>query len=95
DFYYYIRVKNQTSKIYFELGEYESLLSLLDTFRHYLVSTPTIPDFIRTRFVDYTIFLAKAVHARLAENNFMLNKIKEEVATAPVFENKAWLLENL
>jgi len=95
DFYYYLRVKNQTSRIYFELGEYESLLSLIDTFKHYLSSTTEIPDFIRSRFSDYVNYLSKAVHAKLAEDDLQLKMIRDEIEAAPVFENKVWLIEKM
>jgi hypothetical protein len=95
DFYYYIRVKNQTSKIYFEQCEYESLLSLIDTFKHYLSSSEEIPDFIKARFSSYVNYLARVVHAKLADDSFHLKKLRDEIETSPVFENKSWLLEKI
>jgi len=95
DFYFYLRVKNQTSKIYFELGEYESLLSLLDTFRHYITSTESIPEFISKRFTDYIFFLKKVVNARLAGDESQLKKLQEEIKASAEFENKTWLLEKI
>jgi len=95
DFYFYIRVKNQLSRIYFELGEYESLVSLLDTFKHYLSSTQSIPDYIKTRFIDYANFLLRTVNARESGDNSQMKKILREIANSPIFENKSWLLEKV
>ena len=95
DFYFYLRVKNQLSRIYFELAEYESLLSLLDTFKHYLISTETIPDYIRNRYTNYASFMTRVVNARLSEDNLQMKKILNEIAVSPIFENKSWLIEKV
>lgn len=95
DFYDYIRVKNQTSRIFFETGEYESLISLLDSFKHYFDSNSKIPDYIRQRFEDYANFLKKVINAKIKGDDFRLMKIRKEIEKAPVFENKSWLLEKI
>jgi hypothetical protein len=95
DFYFYLRVKNQQSRIYFEQGEYESLLSLLDSLKHYLVSTVTIPDFISTRYSSYASFLTRVVHARLSDDKMQMKKILNDIAVSQIFENKSWLLEKV
>lgn len=95
DFYNYLRVKNHTSKIYFELGEYESLLNLLDTFRHYLSSTDSIPEFITKRFMDFITYLKKVVNAKLSGDEFQLKKLRDEITACHEFENRAWLLEKM
>lgn len=95
DFYFHLRVKNQLSRIYFELGEYENLLSLLDSFKHYLSSTEAIPEFIKQRYINYASFLNRAVNSILSGDKNQMKKILNEIAVSPIFENKSWLVEKV
>jgi hypothetical protein len=95
DFYFYLRVKNQQSRIYFEQGEFDSLLSLLDSLKHYLVSTDTIPEYISERYISYASFLTRVVNAHLSGDKQQMKKILNDIAVSPIFENKSWLLEKV
>jgi hypothetical protein len=95
DFNFYLRVKNLMSRTYFELGEFELLLSLLDTFKHYLTSAETIPELHKSRYINYSSYLSRVVNAILSEDKKQMKKILNEIALSPVFENKSWLVEKV
>lgn len=97
DFYYQLRVKNHLMKIYYEMGDYESVERTIGSFRHFLSTTKYIPEYIRVRFVNYVNFLSRIVNALLSENLNNIIDIKREIIEIKqeTLENKIWLLEQI
>ncbi len=95
DFYYTLRVKNHFLKIYFETNQFESVLSLIDSFRHFLTGSKNIPDYLGSRFLLYINFLARictAIHAKDKDN---LVIIRDEIGRAQNVENRSWMSEQI
>lgn len=94
DPFYALDSRSLLMKIYFELGEFEVLRSLCDSFKIYLkrnktISASHIGNY--TNLINYTLKLIKVKpnqHERLA-------KVKHEISTAKGVYNRSWLLEQI
>jgi hypothetical protein len=95
DFYYQLRIKNYTSRIYFELGEYEQVFRVINAFRAYLSTNKIIPQYVKTRFSKYLSYLDRMTRAKTAKDEFKLKQLGKELRTENQAENKEWLMEQL
>lgn len=97
DFYFHLRVKNHQIRIFFELEDYEKVLFTVDSFRHFLNSNKLIPDYIKTRFLNYVNFVSRIAHAlMIGDPGRKLLEIQEEINRHDVdIENRTWLLEQI
>jgi hypothetical protein len=91
------KVKINQLRIYFEIGEFERVLSTVDAFKHFLSSVKYFPDFIRERYINFSNFLNRLTNAVLSENQKTLFDIKRDIlAINPeTLENKIWLLAQI
>ena len=95
DFYYTLRVKNHFLKIYFETDQFDSVLNLIDSFRHFLTGNNSMPDYLSSRFLLYVNFLARictAIHGKDKDN---LLTIRNEIGNVPSVENRGWMKEQI
>jgi hypothetical protein len=97
DFYYQMRVKNHQLKIYYETGNYESALNLIDSFRHFLSTSKFLPEFVRIRFSNYVNITSRIVNIRLGGSRANIPEIIRDIEgfNPEVIENKSWLLEQI
>ncbi len=97
DFYYQLRVKNHQLKIYYETAKYESALSLIDSYRHFLSANRFLPEFVRVRFSNYVNFLSRIVNIHLGGNIANIPDIIKDIESInqSEIENKVWLLEQI
>jgi len=97
DFYYHLRVKNHLLKIYYEQGDLESTLGVIDSFRHFLSTNKLIPDYIRIRFVNFVNFFSRLVNSRLSKDSSNISIIKRDILNVKPsqLENGTWLLERI
>ncbi len=81
DFYYYMRIKYNKLRIYFDLKEFETIFIEIDAFKHYLSTNTAIPDDDRTRASKFLSFFNRLVKARV-NNDYaeieLLKKILED-----------------
>src|SRR5207247_1115606 len=81
-------------KIFYETADYESLFTLIDSFKHYLNRDKTIRDVIRMQtlsFLNYTGKLAKLKLEMSQDLYDVQNSIKKDLKVDPI--QKTWLLE--
>lgn len=95
DFYYLLRTKNYTTRIFFELGEYEQTIRNINSFRAYLSTNQNIPPSVKERFSRFLCYLDRMVRAIMESDKFKLVKLKRELRTNVQTENKSWLLEQI
>lgn len=97
DFYYQMRVKNHQLKIYYETGNFESALNLIDSFRHFLSTNKFLPEFVRTRFSNYVNFASRILNVRLGGSHANLPEIIRDIESLSPenLENKIWLMEQI
>lgn len=101
--FYLINAKSMQIKIFYELKEYDLLLSFLESFRLFLIRNKKISPSrisLNQNYVKYTRKFAQLLSSKeaVSKRNFQesLLKLKTELLTtqAPML-NKDWLLENL
>lgn len=91
------KVKINQLRIYFEMGEYDRVLSAVDAFKHFLGSVKYLPDFIRERYVNFSAFLNRLTNAILAENQKTFFDIRHDILSInpETLENRIWLLAQI
>lgn len=100
DFTLYIRVRTLLSKIYFDLKEYENVLTLIDSFKHYLITNPVIPDLLVKKYSNFMNILKKLTMLSLRPeiDEYSIFKLVKEINSFSIEElttNKSWLLERV
>lgn len=79
---------------YYELGEIEALISLLDSFRTYLGRNTQIKKDKKDRHLGLIKFLRKFIQIPSNEKD-SIRKLKSKIEEADNFINKSWLLEKI
>jgi len=81
DFFYYMRIKYNKFRIYFEMEDFETIFTEIDSFKHYLSTNKVIPDDYRSRASNFLSFFKRLVNARI-NNDYadiaLLKKILED-----------------
>lgn len=93
DFYYYIRVKHNQLKNYYELGEDNMVISVSDTFKHYIATQKNIPDYISKRFLTFNNYLCRLITLRNKPDERKRDNLLSDLQAEEVFENKNWIIE--
>lgn len=95
DFYYMTRIKNHSLKIFYELGDFEAALFLIDSYYHYLHRNPKIPKHLSQRYFNFVSFLHRLIRLREKPDEFSLKKLKTEITDNNNLEYKGWLLDRI
>lgn len=97
DFVYYFWVKVPVSKIYYELKEFDNLLLLIDSFKHYTSANNLIPEFSRKWYGDYFNILKKLTLLNFKFDEYKLRKLTEETKNSVISSNgnNSWLLQKI
>lgn len=95
DHFYYFRVKQSVSMIYFELGEFESLFLLVDAFKHYIASNPALPEHIKIWNTNYINILNRMAGLVIKYEDYKMDKLIAEINGYSLSElaAKKWLAE--
>ncbi len=100
DFTLYIRIKALLSKIFFDQEEYESVLTLIDSFKHYLSSNKMIPESLRIKYTNFINILRRLtlLSVSLEKDEYNISKLISDINNFSIEElttNKSWLLERV
>lgn len=100
EFRIYIRARTLLVKIYFDRQEYENVLTVIDSFKHYLNSNPLIPEYLNKKYTNFMNVLRKLtmLSLSLTIDDYSIVKLEKEINSFSVEEltsNKSWLLERL
>ncbi|MEO8447354.1 MAG: hypothetical protein ABI528_07660 [bacterium] len=100
DFNIYIRSRTLLVKIYFDIQNYETVLTAIDTFKHYLSSNPLIPEYLNKKYTNFMNVLRKLtlLSLNLTKDDYNLYKLEKEINSFSVEDittHKSWLLEKL
>ncbi|MEO8210066.1 MAG: hypothetical protein ABI840_05865 [bacterium] len=88
------QIKNLTLKIYYEQKQYESIFSLIDSYRHILAREKTIPESIKKTILSFIKFLKELSEIKSGKkksDKWIL--LKEIDASLPADKN--WLIEKI
>ena len=90
-FRYYL--KTLQLKIYYELNMYDEAISLIDTFRHFLRTTKSLPQFRKDRYAAFIKFTNSLLRAKDKKQNYSMVNLKSEIENDQMLVEKKWLLE--
>lgn len=94
DVYYHLDSKVLLLKIYYELDDYEPLLSLIDTFRVYLRRNKQISDYQKLIYTNFARFVKKLTRKKLGSKK-PVAEIGVEMDTVKQIADFGWLKEKL
>lgn len=94
DHFYYFRVKQSVSMVYYELGEFENLFLLVDAFKHYIASNPALPEHIKIWNTNYINVLNRLAGLALNYEEYKMDKLIADINGFSLSEivSKNWLL---
>ena len=81
-------------KSYFELGEFNALDSLLDSFLRYIHRQKILVGYHKENYLNLIRFVKKIIQIGMLPSN-ELNKLKEEILRTPHLAEREWLLEKI
>lgn len=94
DPFYALDAKTILLKIYFEQREYDSLLSLCESFRIYLKRNRLVSETHKKYRLDLIRYAARLIKVKPYQKD-RLGKIKQEIVQQPDINNRKWLLDQI
>lgn len=98
DFHAYVVIRLFLAKAYYELGEFENLLTLIDAFKHYMTSNDMIPEAYTSRYMNFMHVLLRLTNAALEidpdKAEFNIAKLKKDIngmSLSELGQNTPWL----
>ena len=95
DFRYMTILKNLQIRNYYSLGDLESILSILDSFKHYLQSNKQIPRDEYTRAINFIKSMNKFIKIIHGSKKYSLDGLKKEIVNYKTMNYKVWMLERI
>ena len=100
DHVYYIGAKTRIVKIYYDLGEYQAIFSVLDTIRLYFIRNKNLTTARRQVHLNFIRFVRKLTRLKTRKDYTPLESytqkmeaLHHEIQQEEVLHNKAWLLQ--
>lgn len=94
-----IRDKLQTrvlsAKSFYELGETEALLNIVDSSKHFIIKNPAVSQTVRAHLHNFLKYLKKIVFVKESEDASEISILKNEIEKVEKISGKKWLLEKL
>jgi hypothetical protein len=91
-------VKNLLLKVYYETENYESLYSMIDSFKHYLSNDKSLSENNIKRCKNFLKYVQLLADVRLGSKNIENEIIKNEIDSNKnilLIQDKHWLLEKI
>lgn len=92
--FYNLEVKNLTSRIYFEMNEYESLITVLNSYSMYLSKNRTLDSNTRMSHSLFVGCLKKLQKIKEQKKFYRLDELSNQIAKKE-FINKYWIEEKI
>ncbi len=81
--------------IYFELGEQDSLYSLIESYRQFLINDDLIPERRKVSYVNFYKYLNKIIALRKKKDIHGVSKLIKLLEQEKSTSNKDWLMQKL
>lgn len=94
DVYYHLDSKSLLLRIYYELEDWEPLLSLFNTFKIYLKRNKLISEYQRTTYTNLVKFVRKLTRIKMG-SKLPLEKVKNEIEQVKQIADLTWLQSKL
>lgn len=88
-------IKSLTMRCLYELGHYESALSAVDAFKHYLRHSKLMNDNPKNKYMNYLRFITELIRLNTNMNEFNLRKLKKQIENTDKIVHKNWLSEKV
>lgn len=91
---YYLDAKNLLTRIYYETGEIESVLSVIDSLRHYLARKDAVPSHYKSMHLKFIKYMTRLVKLNRGLKNFKqtCDLLKHDIKNSKVLSEK-WFIE--
>lgn len=86
-------VKILTLMIYYELGYLEAAISMIDAFKHFIMETPSISEYVREIHLNFVKYLYEIIKIHSKSKTYETNLLLKEIENSRV-RNKKWLLKS-
>ncbi len=90
-----IYVRTLYIRTYFEMREFETLRSFLDTAKHFYEKNPHISDTLRGNNIKFVNCVSRLIGAMESMDLFELEKIKDLAREDITMANKEWIIEKI
>lgn len=90
DVYYHLDSKSLLLRIYYELEDWEPLLSLFNTFKIYLKRNKLISEYQRSTYTNLVKFVRKLTRIKMG-SKLPLEKVKQEIEQVKQIADLTWL----
>lgn len=90
-----IQVKTLIAQTYYELGETDSLLSQIDSAKHFFRNNKSVSEKNKTIYGSFFNFLTNLVSSKEKYNESEAAQLKNEITGTNELNDKKWLLEKL
>ncbi|MGB3017621.1 MAG: hypothetical protein WBC65_07430 [Ignavibacteria bacterium] len=94
-FIYKLDMKNLSLKIHYELEQYDSALSVIDTYKHFINNNVLVSDNKRTLHYNFISYVNKLIQYKLLSRNVSLLFLEDKLMKSQNTFNKEWILEKL
>jgi len=81
-------------KIYYELGEYNALESLLDSFKAYIKRNKEISDYRKQSYLSLIRYLQKVQNHNFYDKKIR-QKLLEEIKKEPQLPERQWIINQI
>jgi hypothetical protein len=90
-----IHVKILTARSYYELEQTETLLSFIDTSRHFLKNSDNVNENRKKNYTNFFNILHKLVSVKEHPSGMRLDSLKNEIMNTKELNYRKWLQEKL
>lgn len=94
-FVYKIDMKNLQLKINYELGHFESAISNIDTFKHFLNNNVLISESRKILHNNFLTYISKLINFRTGSQKIHLSFVAEKIEKSKNIFDKGWLLDKV
>jgi hypothetical protein len=95
DIYNKSYIKNYMIMNYYELKQFESVLELIDSYRHFIYNNKNYPEDYRNRVVKFIDFVNSLVKLNYSGNKTELEILKKNILADEITFSKQWMLEKV
>lgn len=93
--FYSLDARSLLLKTYYELGEYEALQSLIDSFRQWLNRTHELSKARQQTYRNLLYFMRKLIHLPYSKRGNKRAALLAEIKKTPSIADKRWLLQQV
>jgi hypothetical protein len=94
DFGYMTGTKNKQIAMYYFFGDFENVLTVIDSYNHYLKNN-VIPKDYYLRTVNFLKSISKLVKIRLGSKIYTIDKLKKDILRYKTMDFRKWMLSRI